>query len=235
MSSVIDALSRYGGRAYYVLKAAIEVTEENRKLGLSRLGDFDYRSLIAKLRSWGIDYNPSNLLKVLEKEYGIIRTVYRSSNQRWWIFNDLTSVRLALAEGNEDVGNPEEELLAIQMAAVDVDRIISDLTSILGKERPGSADERRVKEIIFNELPQVVEVYNRASRYGEKYAEFLSKARRALDLARKAILFIKGKLSPAQLSTTTILNAPLITGPHQKEEQEIRQLIGHPSLDARPN
>jgi|YelNatPaOPRAMG01_1025707.scaffolds.fasta_scaffold07895_4 hypothetical protein len=201
MGSVIDALSRYGGRAYYVLKAAIEVTEENRRLGLSRLGDFDYRSLVAKLRSWGIDYNPSNLLKELEKDYGIIRTVYRSSNQRWWVFNDMTSVRLALAEGKEDAGDPEEELLTIQIAAIDVDRMISDLSSFLGKERPGPADERRIKEIVFTELPQAVEVYNRASRYGEKYAEFLSKVRRALDLARKAVLLMRGKLPPAQLGT----------------------------------
>ncbi len=217
MSSVIDALSRYGGRAYYVLKAAIEVTEENRKLGLSRLGDFDYRSLVAKLRSWGINYNPSNLLKVLEKEYGIIRTVYRSSNQRWWIFNDMSSVRLALAEGREDVGDPEEELLAIQIVAVDVDRIVSDLTSVLGKERLGPADERRIREIVFTELPQVVEVYNRASRYGEKYAEFLSKVRKALDLARKAVLLMRGKLPPTQLSSTVVAgDTPLIPELHRK-------------------
>jgi hypothetical protein len=59
IDAVNEVLSKYGGRAYYVLKAAVEVTEELRSSGVARLGDFDYRSLVAKLRSWGLDYNPS--------------------------------------------------------------------------------------------------------------------------------------------------------------------------------
>ena len=197
MSAVAEVLSRYGGRAYYVLKAAIEVTEENRRLGLSRLGDFDYRSLVSKLRSWGIEYNPSNLLKVLEREYGIVRTVYRSSNQRWWVFTDATSVKLALAEGREDpVGDPDEELLSIQVAALDVDRLIAELTAILSRERLTTLDERRVREIVLGELPPVVEVYKRALAYGEKFSDFVGKVRMALDLARRAVLLMRGGAPP---------------------------------------
>lgn len=192
MSAVSEVLSRYGGRAYYVLRAAVEVTEENRRLGLSKLGDFDYRSLVAKLRSWGIEYNPSNLLKILEREYGVVKTVYRSSNQRWWVFTDITSVKLALSEGRDEAsGDPDEELLSIQIAVLNVDKIITDLTSILSKEKITSLDERRLREIVLGELPPVVEVYKKALSYGEKFSEFVGKVGRALELAKRAALLLR--------------------------------------------
>ncbi|MEM1930997.1 MAG: hypothetical protein QW780_04865 [Sulfolobales archaeon] len=191
MNPVEDLLSKYGGRAYYVLKAALEVAEENREMGLSRLGDFDYRSLVRKLKSWGIEYNPSNLLKVMEREYGLVRTSYRSSNQRWWVFTDISSVKLALEDSRDEPGDPEEELLAIQIAVLDVDRVVAELTSILARERISPTDERRLKEIVLNELPQIVEVYKKAANYGNKFSDFIGKTKRALVLARKAALLVK--------------------------------------------
>ncbi len=190
MSVVRDVLAKYGSRAYYVLRAALEVAEENRRLGLAKLGDFDYRSLVLKLRSWGVEYNPSNLLRVLEREYKLVRTVYRSSNQRWWVFVDAYAVKLGLEEEKER-GDPEEELLSIQIAAVDVDRIVAELTNILGKERATPSDERRLKEIVFEDLSKVVEVYKKALNYGSKYSDFISKARKALELAKKAVLLLR--------------------------------------------
>ncbi|MEM1707940.1 MAG: hypothetical protein QXQ86_06770, partial [Sulfolobales archaeon] len=149
MNPIEDLLSKYGGRAYYVLKAALEVAEENREMGLSRLGDFDYRSLVRKLKSWGIEYNPSNLLKVIEKEYGLVRTSYRSSNQRWWVFTDISLVKLALEDSRDEPGDPEEELLAIQIAVLDVDKVIAELTSILTREKISPTDEKKLKEIVL--------------------------------------------------------------------------------------
>lgn len=193
MNPIEDLLTKYGGRAYYVLKAALEVAEENRRLGLSRLGDFDYRSLTQRLRAWGIEYNPSNLLKVMEREYGIVKTTYRSSNQRWWAFAvDAASVRLALEEGKDDAVDPEEELLSIQVTVLDVDRVITELASILSKEKVTGYDERRLKDIVLNDLPQMVEVYKRAINYGSKFSDFVGKVRKALELARKAALLMRG-------------------------------------------
>jgi len=186
IDAVNEVLSKYGGRAYYVLKAAVEVTEELRSSGVARLGDFDYRSLVAKLRSWGLDYNPSNLLRVLEREYRLVKTVYRSSNQRWWVFTDYAAVKLAL--GDEGVlADPDEELLALQIAIVDVDRLATELGRLVSKERLGATDERRLREIVLVELPQIIEVYKRALNYGDKYADFLAKVRRVVELARKAV------------------------------------------------
>lgn len=194
MNSVENLLSRYGGRAYYVLKAALEVAEENRRLGLARLGDFDYKSLVLKLRSWGIEYNPSNLLKVMEREYGLVRTSYRSSNQRWWVFIDMTSVKLALEDSKDDAGDPDEELLTLQIAVVGVDRVIADLANILSKERIAVSDEKRLRDIVLNDLPQIIEVYKKAVNYGNKFSDFTGKARKALELARKAVLLLRSGL-----------------------------------------
>ncbi|MEM0284479.1 MAG: hypothetical protein QW503_07655 [Sulfolobales archaeon] len=191
MNPIEDLLSKYGGRAYYVLKAALEVAEENREIGLSRLGDFDYRSLVRKLKSWGIEYNPSNLLKVIEKEYGLVRTSYRSSNQRWWVFTDISLVKLALEDSRDEPGDPEEELLAIQIAVLDVDKVIAELTSILTREKISPTDEKKLKEIVLNDLPPIIEVYKKATNYGSKFSDFIGKTKKALDLARKAALLVK--------------------------------------------
>ncbi len=180
-----------------MLKAALEVAEENRRLGLAKLGDFDYRSLVLKLKSWGVEYSPSNLLRVLEREYRLIKTVYRSSNQRWWVFVDPYSLKLGLEE-ERDQGDPEEELLSIQIAVVDVDRVVAELASILGKERLTPADERRLKEIVFEDLSKIVGVYKRALGYGDKYSDFIGKARKALELARKAALFLRNGSTAAE-------------------------------------
>ncbi|MEM1682203.1 MAG: hypothetical protein QXZ37_01865 [Sulfolobales archaeon] len=191
MNPIEDLLSKYGGRAYYVLKAALEVAEENREMGLSRLGDFDYRSLVRKLKSWGIEYNPSNLLKVIEKEYGLVRTSYRSSNQRWWVFTDISLVKLALEDSRDEPGDPEEELLAIQIAVLDVDKVIAELTSILTREKISPTDEKKLKEIVLSDLPPIIEVYKKATNYGSKFSDFIGKTKKALDLARKAALLVK--------------------------------------------
>ncbi|MEM1917883.1 MAG: hypothetical protein QW504_04300 [Sulfolobales archaeon] len=191
MNPIEDLLSKYGGRAYYVLKAALEVAKENREMGLSRLGDFDYRSLVRKLKSWGIEYNPSNLLKVIEKEYGLVRTSYRSSNQRWWVFTDISLVKLALEDSRDEPGDPEEELLAIQIAVLDVDKVIAELTSILTREKISPTDEKKLKEIVLNDLPPIIEVYKKATNYGSKFSDFIGKTKKALDLARKAALLVK--------------------------------------------
>ncbi|MEM2007094.1 MAG: hypothetical protein QW154_05605 [Sulfolobales archaeon] len=193
MNSIEDLLYKYGGRAYYVLKAALEVAEENREMGLSKLGDFDYRSLVLKLKSWGIEYNPSNLLKVMEREYGLVRTSYRSSNQRWWVFTDISSVRLALEDSRDELGDPEEELLTIQIAVLDIDSVIAELTSILSKERVSSSDEEKLREIVLDELPLIIEIYKKAANYSSKFSDFVGKARKALKLARKAALMLKSR------------------------------------------
>lgn len=95
---VLEFLARYGERGYAVLRAAVEATlGSNGRHGV-RLGDFNYREVVAKLRSYGLEYNPSNLLSILEREYAVIETSYKSSNQHWWRFLDLEAVIEALDE-----------------------------------------------------------------------------------------------------------------------------------------
>ncbi|MCX8209200.1 MAG: hypothetical protein RMH84_01100 [Sulfolobales archaeon] len=192
MSFVSEVLSRYGSKAYYVLKAAIEIAEENRRLGLVKFGDFDYKSLISRLKSWGVEYNPSGLLRILEREYGIVKTVYRSSSQRWWVFSDLDLIKLLLSESRDGFRTPDEELLNIQIAVLDVDRVMVELSDIIMKEKAGFMDDRKLRDIVFNELPVIIEVYKKALEYGDRYSEFVSKVRRILELARKVVLLRNG-------------------------------------------
>ncbi len=96
---VLEFLARYGEKGYYVLKAAVEASLEggSSRRGV-RLGDFSYREVVAKLKSYGLEYNPANLLSRLEREYAVIETSYRSGGQHWWRFIDLDAVIAALDE-----------------------------------------------------------------------------------------------------------------------------------------
>jgi len=94
---VLEFLARYGEKGFYVLKAAVEACIEGRSARRGvRLGDFSYREVAARLREYGLEYNPSNLLSLLEREYAVIETTYRSSGQHWWRFIDLDAVIEAL-------------------------------------------------------------------------------------------------------------------------------------------
>ena len=96
---VLEFLAKYGEKGYYVLKAAVEASLQggSQRRGV-RLGDFSYREVVAKLRSYGLEYNPANLLSKLERDYAVIETSYRSSGQHWWRFIDLDAVIEALDE-----------------------------------------------------------------------------------------------------------------------------------------
>ena len=89
---LLEFLANYGERGLAVVRAAVEAALAGRGSPGVRLGDFSYREVVARLRSWGLDYNPSMLLRILERDYGVIETTYRSSNQHWWRFLDLNAV-----------------------------------------------------------------------------------------------------------------------------------------------
>ena len=93
---VLDFLEKYGDKGFIVLKTAIEISLSNTNN--RRFGDFSYQSLVFRLNSMGIGYNPSNILRILEREYGVIEKTYSSSRQKWYRFIDLDAVREALYE-----------------------------------------------------------------------------------------------------------------------------------------
>jgi len=58
----LEALLKYGDKAKYVLKAIIEITEENEN---RELGDFSYKQLVEKLGEFGVNYDPRMILRAL--------------------------------------------------------------------------------------------------------------------------------------------------------------------------
>jgi len=165
---------------------------------------------VARLRAWGIEYNPSMLLRSLERDYGVIETSYKSSSQHWWRFIDIDAVAEALEmyekgyntalEAEEDVGpeDPELTLLLFQIASLNPHGVLEKLQKLASKPRLTSADYAVLRSLAFNELPAIVEVLRRAEEIGYE-GEEVSTLREVLRLASElaARLLRSGRLSRA--------------------------------------
>jgi len=192
-SLVQEVLLKYGDRAYYVLKAALEAADEYRAEGRRYPGDFDFRGLVVKLREWGFKYNPNQLLRILEREYGIIETSYKSAAQHWYVFTDRDAVEAVLSDYGSSEGavseidDPEAYVLELQMDAVNVDSLLSRVKALCRKGKLSRADREVLREIIMNELPVVAKVMKEVSKYGNKYSDFIGKATMLMKLTRQAL------------------------------------------------
>ncbi|MCD6429065.1 MAG: hypothetical protein J7L12_05600 [Desulfurococcales archaeon] len=178
-SVVQEVLMRYGERALYVLKAAVEVSEEYSALGKRTPGDFDNKGLIRKLKEWGITYNPSQLLRILERDYGIIETVYRSATQRWWKFSDIAAVKEVVkyfeGDNEEVIDDPEHYVLSLQIEVIEVDRLLNEVKAMYSKSKLSVADRNRLKKIVVEELPTIAKVMKEAQKYESRYKDFIRK------------------------------------------------------------
>ena len=180
-SRVLEFLAEYGERGYAVLKAAVEASVSGGGRGV-RLGDFSYREVVSRLRAWGIEYNPSMLLRIVERDYGIIETSYRSSSQHWWRFIDLDAVIEALeeyergvnaleeqageADGEEGEVDADEVLVRLQIASLNPYQLLEKLEKLLVKPKLTTADYALLRSLAFSDLPAVVEVLRRAEQLG---------------------------------------------------------------------
>ncbi|MCD6278535.1 MAG: hypothetical protein J7J11_02520 [Desulfurococcales archaeon] len=196
LESVIhEVLMKYGERALYVLKAAVEVTEENSAMGKRTPGDFDSKGLIRKLREWGITYNPSQLLRLMERDYGIIETVYKSATQKWWRFTDITAVKdvIRTYEGGDDeiIDDPEHYVLNLQIEVIDVDRLLNEVKEMYSKGKLSGTEKNRIKQIVVEELPTVAKVMKEAQRYEGRYRDFIRKCSFLMKLISELLRRIK--------------------------------------------
>jgi len=174
---VLDALYKYGERAYIVLRSAYELYQVNALSNRKLPGDFDVKSLMSKLRERGVNYNPNQLLRILEREFGIIETTYRSSNQRWWRFTNPSAVAKALSiyEGGVDedlIEDPEVLLLRLQTEVIDVRKLLNEVTELITKKTLTNSDRERVKELLFNDLTLVVRTFEKTQKYPDEFKEF---------------------------------------------------------------
>ena len=168
---VKDFLDKYGDKGVVVLRSAVEVSMNNG-FRSRRFGDFSYKSLVIKLRSMGINYNPSNLLRILERNYGILEKTFSSSNQTWYKFIDIDAVREAIQEYMGIINNsddPDIRLLRIKYRSLQPDKILSVLKSLYRKPRLNKYDIGLFREIVFKDLDLVTDLLNRMLRYEDLF------------------------------------------------------------------
>ncbi len=213
---VLEFLAEYGERGYMVLKAAVEaaLAQQGRS---ARLGDFSYRELVSRLRAHGFEYNPSMLLRILERDYGVIETSYKSTTQHWWRFVSIDDVIDALEEyeqgvnvienDREDVLDPELELLRVQIAALEPHKLIETLERLAAKPKLSPQDKLMYARLAFNELEKVVEVLRKAEAYQDELAEEIEMLKRILKLASRVAkrLLIRPAVTTKQLQHLTTI------------------------------
>jgi len=198
---VLEFLAKYEERGLLVLKAAIAAAIARKREGGVKLGDFSYRDIVVRLRAQGINYNPSMLLRILERDYGVIETSYRSGNQHWWKFVDFDSVVEAveayekgddaigaLKEDDEEIGlesDPRVELVRVQVAALRPRKLLKTLRVLAAKKRLTSRDVKVFQDLAFNVLPKLVHVLEEAREYEEELVEEIALLEKVLKLAVK--------------------------------------------------
>ncbi|RLG83468.1 MAG: hypothetical protein DRO18_07875 [Thermoprotei archaeon] len=192
---VTDILVKYGERAFEVLKVAVDIALENRSLGKRLPGDFDFRTLAYRLHLNGIKYNPSRLLSIIEKEYGIIETTYRSSNQRWWRFTNLHGIMEILNKyelTEEVIDDPEIYLIRLQLKLLKLGELSKVINELLNKSKLLKEDEERIRELVFNELEAVVKVLKRMMKFKDRFEREINECLNVLKLMSKLVNRVVG-------------------------------------------
>lgn len=185
---VREFIERYGDKAIAVLKAALELYNE---AGCS-LGDFNSRDLALRLTAWGIDYNPSNLIKILEKVYGIVEKRSTSRGRAWYKFRDVDAVREELFNymGYSKEENPRIKVLRIKYRSLRIDLLMNRLRNIVTKERLSKSDLEFIKDLAFNELDEVLQLIDEMSEDENYFIKELKTLKELVELADAASLKI---------------------------------------------
>lgn len=184
--ALLECYHRYGQRFVAVMKTAIGIAKENRLRGGQLPGDFDYRTLVDRLNSIGVQYNPSLLLRALEREYGVIETSYRSSNQHWYRFRDLESVEQVLnsVAGIDAEEEPEVAMVKIQIKALQIRYWLGKLKAISIKTRLNRSDIELFRRFSFSVLPKLVRILRKAEEYEDQLYTEIGIVKEILSLAQ---------------------------------------------------
>lgn len=162
-------LQAYGERGLIVLKTAYEIATDPEVD--HRLGDFSYKHVVSRLLSAGYNYNPANLLNIMEKRFGIIERTYSSHNQTWWQFTDISSVREVLREqiaGSSP--DPRVRLLLVKYKSLEPSRIYNTLRNLSAKERFTEHDKAVFRKIVFEDLDRLTAILSEMENYAELFS-----------------------------------------------------------------
>uniref|UniRef100_A0A7J3ZL40 Uncharacterized protein n=1 Tax=Fervidicoccus fontis TaxID=683846 RepID=A0A7J3ZL40_9CREN len=163
-------IGEYGERGELVLKAALKRAQELDLEGRPKLGDFDFKGVKKKLLEWGVRYNPSQLLRRLEREYAIIETSYKSSTQHWWIFYDRNEVERALgSERLYEVEDFEIKLILAQYNVLKPARLLSELKGLSAKKALAPRDFERLRQLLFNDVEEAAKLAKKMEAFPDYF------------------------------------------------------------------
>lgn len=191
---VLEFLEKYGDRGVVVLRTALEISFDN-SIASRRLGDFSYQQLVMRLRAMGINYNPANLLRILEREYGVIEKTYDSSNQKWYRFVDIESTRQALDEylgGSVEQEDPRVQYLRIKYKVLEPLKVLKTLRSLSSKKVLGRSDKRFFKEFVFTDLSRIIGLMEEMMEYHDAFTRELRVLNEILMLSTKIAEAMEG-------------------------------------------
>lgn len=175
-------LEKYGEKGLLVLKAAYDIAQDPNVD--HRLGDFSFKHLVLRLASMGFNYNPINILRIMEREYGIIEKSYTSSNQTWWRFVDIDATRSTLSEQyGAQLEDPVIKSILIKYRSLEPRSIMETLKRLLAKESLTNADKELFKNIAFTTLDKIVWLINEMEKYEEVFNPEIRVLREILNLA----------------------------------------------------
>ncbi len=185
-AALMDAYRRFGERLRVVLEAALIIAKRNKVLNVDSMGDFDYRSLIEELSKRGYRYNPSQLLRALEREYGVIETTYHSGSQHWYKFIDLEAVEQFINEIkgiSEILEEPEVIALKVQIRSLGLRTWLEQLKKWSIKPRLTRADKKRFQVFAFHVLPRIVKILKHAEEFEDLMLTEIEILKEVIELA----------------------------------------------------
>ena len=184
----LEFLLKFGEKGKQTLIAALEFSYENER---TELGDFSYKGVVEKLAEKGYNFDPKMILRALEKDFGIIETTYKSSNQHWWKFIDREQVESIINESKEEE-DPKIELIKIKFYALEPQKIEKRLELMSKKQILTEVDKKTFRLMVFDELAKLTEIYEEASQH-EETLQIAENVKRILTLALIIAKRIYGK------------------------------------------
>lgn len=173
--AILEAYRKYGQKFYLVLSTALKIAKVNRLKNIKMPGDFEYREVVEELEKQGFKYNPSMLLRILEREYGLIETSYRTGNNHWYKFKDLEGIERALNAVlglASDIEEPNIAMIKIQVKSLQISYWLKKLKQMSIKSKLSSVDIKVLQRFAFDVLPKIVKILKKAEEYEDQlYAE----------------------------------------------------------------
>ncbi len=215
---VVDFLNNYKDKGFIVLKTALDIAIDP---GIDhRLGDFSFKLLVLRLQSRGISYDPRNILRILERNYGLIEKSYDSRRQKWWRFVDLEETRRALYEyySGGSLDEPRLRLLLLKYKSLEPKKLLDTLRRLSSKEILTSVDKRVFRRLVFDELERIIDILESMMEYEDIFQNEIRVLNEILEMAE----IVAGKLD---ISTDNKYKAKDSIGDTERSKYFSRELL----------